>query len=72
MQTIKGYTPASLQDHLESEKLTLYAALERYAKGVSVFKKSHRQETARINRWKLSDIAAKSLGSIKRIVYRVL
>ena len=49
----------------ESERLTLYAALERYLKEVSIFKKSHRQEKARIARWQKSELAAKPLGLIR-------
>lgn len=56
---------ARFVDIREAESTTLFDALKRYQSEVSVGKKGEKQEKVRIQKWQDSDLASKSLASLR-------
>lgn len=52
-------------DRSEAEATTLYAALERYEKEVSIHKDGHSQEKKRIDKWRCDPLSTRSLASLR-------
>lgn len=48
-----------------ADELTLYEALDRYAKGVTPSKRGRQQDLSRLRRWQQNPIAEQSLSHIR-------